>query len=515
MAALASVALACGGGGKSTSDACSSGDHVVCGRVTYDRVPSVYDPASESGGLDFAHAAQLPVRDATVIVVQGDLEIARGRTGDDGRYALSFSPSGDGPLAVVAFAQTATPAVEVRDNTDGGLRWGIGADIGTGRTTKDLRATHGWTASGYAPDRRLAAPFAVLDTMNTAARAFLTVRPQAAFPPLVVNWSPANTPSDSIDPTRGDIGTSHFDPGSGQIYVLGKEGADTDEFDKAVIAHEWGHFFEHYLSRSDSPGGPHAKGDALDPRLAFGEGYGDALASMVLADPIYADTLWQGGDVVGFGWDAETVPAGERDATPGVLSEMKVTRLLYDLYDGKNEPFDQVALGLGPIYDVLTGPERTTAALTTIGSFVAGLKAQPGVDEGAVDTLLAAHDMGPLTSAFGDGDDALARMYLAADLPSAGTIQLTGGHRPNEWWQVQYFVFTGNGAQVTVGATTSEDVAIDVYDSGNRLAHADDVTSGTETVHVATDSGKPYVVVITGFAEAPGEYDVALSFTTP
>jgi hypothetical protein len=56
------------------------------------------------------------------------------------------------------------------------------------------------------------------------------------------------------------------------MFLLGKEDVDTDEFDTHVVVHEWGHYFESAVSRSDSPGGNHALGDLLDARLAFGEG---------------------------------------------------------------------------------------------------------------------------------------------------------------------------------------------------------------------------------------------------
>lgn len=89
---------------------------------------------------------------------------------------------------------------------------------------------------------------------------------------LKVNWSVNNVPQ-SGDKARGLIRTSHFAPDDNQLYILGKDGVDTDEFDTHVIAHEWGHFYQANISRSDSTGGRHGPGDVLDPRLAFGEGW--------------------------------------------------------------------------------------------------------------------------------------------------------------------------------------------------------------------------------------------------
>jgi hypothetical protein len=496
--------------------------------VTYDFVPAIYNPATRSGTLSFASATRRPVRAATVQVMKGSTVLATTNTDSAGHYALSFTePAGTDPLSVVALTESTSPVIRVVDNTDGSAIWGIGASLAATTTTKDLHAAHGWTGTGYDPAARAAAPFAILDSMYTAAWGFLAVR-TFTFPALVVNWSPNNAPT-SGDKSLGQIGTSHFSPSENQIYILGKEGVDTDEFDAHVIVHEWGHYFEKNLSRSDSPGGPHSAGELLDPRIAFGEGYGNALASMLLPESIYADTSWSGTSIVAFGFDAETAPTPTDDPKPGAFSEMTVMRLLYDVYDtGTGESFDTVGVGLGVIYDVLTGQEKGTQAFTTIGSFVAGLKAHPSVTAAtrtAIDALLAHYAIGPITDEWGTGDvgvtgtstpGGLAAMYVAIPaFPSAQRIFLGGGSAFNTWDQNQYYVFTGNGSTVSVSATSTQDVGLGVYQAGVRVAAADANTSGTETVHVATTAGKLYVVNLVGFGATPGDYQVDLQFTSP
>ena len=66
---------------------------------------------------------------------------------------------------------------------------------------------------------------------------------------------------------------------------------DTDEFDQHVIAHEFGHYIENNFSRADNIGGSHGLGDKLDPRVAFGEGFGYAFAAIVLNDPVARDSV--------------------------------------------------------------------------------------------------------------------------------------------------------------------------------------------------------------------------------
>src|SRR5690625_6446682 len=55
--------------------------------------------------------------------------------------------------------------------------------------------------------------------------------------------------------------------------------------------HEWGHYLEHRLYRSDTPGGPHSRQSLLDMRVAFSEGFANAFAAMMLDDPLFRDTL--------------------------------------------------------------------------------------------------------------------------------------------------------------------------------------------------------------------------------
>ncbi len=497
-----------GGGGGVGGGSGGSGGTTVSGRVTYDFVPAVYSPSTQVGRLDFANAVEKPVRNGVVRVVEGSNVLAATNTDESGNYSLSFNSSG-GALTVQALAKTSNPEIRVEDNTDSNLLWAVTGAAPSGNGTLNLHARHGWTGTSYDAAKRIAAPFAILDSMYTASKAFMAVR-SVQFPPLKVNWSPDNVPQ-SGDLAQGFINTSHFSSSDGEIYVLGKAGADSDEFDTHVIVHEWGHYFEANLSRSDSPGGRHGPGDVLDPRIAFGEAWGNALASMVLPETVYTDTVWSGGSLTAFGFDAETEPTPTDDPTPNGFSESSVLRLLFDLYDPANESFDQVSLGLGPIYDVMVGPEKDTDAVTTLASFVAGLKQQSGVNVTAVDSLLARYGVGPVTTGFGDGDTDLRGIFTTAALPYSGTIGLGGGYLPNTWQQNQYYVFQGNGATITVTATSSQDVALAVYQRGAQLGKADANTSGTETVTFSSQSGARYVAVLTGFGTTSGDYNVAVT----
>ena len=82
--------------------------------------------------------------------------------------------------------------------------------------------------------------FSILDVIYQAQQLMLSVDNSVDFPLLTVNWSTLNSSADG-NISDGDIGTSFYLDNN--LYILGRANADTDEYDKAVIAHEWGHYF--------------------------------------------------------------------------------------------------------------------------------------------------------------------------------------------------------------------------------------------------------------------------------
>jgi hypothetical protein len=504
------------GAGGSPGAGGTSGESTVSGVATYEFVQSTYDPVARTATLLFNQSQFRPIRNASILVFQGTTVLARSVTGEDGTYSVSYTRAGAAAVQVAVIARTQSPQIQVEDNTDQNLPWSLAATVpAMPASTVNLRGTAGWQGSSFNPTLRSAAPFAILDSMLTAARAFMAVR-NVNFPLLKVNWSPDNVPQ-SGDPASGRIGTSYYSFAENEIYVLGKDGADADEYDSHVIVHEWGHYFEDNLSRADSPGGRHGPGDVLDPRIAFGEAWGNAVASMVLPETIYSDTNWRQGMLTGFGFDTETTPNPTDDPTPSGFSESSVLRLVYDLFDNTRaaEPFDQVSLGLGPIYDVLNGPQRNTNAVTTIASFLTAIKALPGANITAINTLANAYTIGPVTSDFGDGDSRLRGMFTNAPLPYNGSIDLGGGFPSNSWQQNQYYVVTGTGRQIVVSATASQDVAITGLLRGQRVGSADANTRGTERFTFNSQAGATYIVVLTGFGATQGNYTVSLAFSSP
>jgi hypothetical protein len=264
-------------------------------------------------------------------------------------------------------------------------------DTGVVNHTRNLRAASGWSGFAGYSSPRAAAPFAILDTLYATVQFVIAQGdPALRLEPLEVFWSPENRPvPDEWDPARGRIVTTAYRVGSSAgsarpgIYVLGAADNDIDEYDQHVIAHEFQHFLEDQVSRSDTPGGPHSLGEALDMRVSFSEGFANAFSAMVLNDPLYRDASGPSqGEVLRF--DIERGQTASR----GWFSETSVQAIAWDLFDAAND--DGVSIGYGPMHRVLRDTMRDGIPLTSIFSFVTPLKLLPGVPGAAVDARVAA-----------------------------------------------------------------------------------------------------------------------------
>ncbi len=492
-AALAAALAACGG-----KEPPPPGHYALSGTVTYDSVPA------SAAGLDYAHTVQRPVRGAVVEVVAGTA-LASTTTGDSGAYSVAWT--GTPLVSLRVKAQTLTPPMRVQDAGAALYALDSGPLDAAATATLSLNAGSGWTGSGYGAPRS-AGPFAILDAMYSAARAFLTAAPATDFPELAANWS-----------AGGSIGT-YYEPSNGQLYVLGEDDVDTDEYDTHVVIHEWGHYYEDRLSRADTPGGSHGLGDPKDPRLAFSEGWGDALGAMVLyPDDVYADTMGTR-QSSGFQFSLEDNTAD--DPSPGWWSEMSVAHFLYDAFDSPAADDDPLALGLGPIHAVMTGAQKSTPAFTTLFSFVDALKrSQPGQVAADIDTLLSARGIAsPVQDAWGTGEAHdggwAANLPVYQDLAvngGAAVVGLLPGSYTNDLASNRFLRFTGTGGTVTITAgSPSVLIALEVWHRGQPLRQ---LMGGVEATSIPTVAGDDYLVLVTGWETAGPAYSVPVAVTSP
>src|SRR5260363_247468 len=73
----------------------------------------------------------------------------------------------------------------------------------------------------------------ILDTIYKGMQRILRIDPKFKFEPLPIFWSTDNRPTDG-DKAIGEIGTSHV-AGGKEMYILGKEDVDIDEYDEGVM----------------------------------------------------------------------------------------------------------------------------------------------------------------------------------------------------------------------------------------------------------------------------------------
>ena len=487
----------------------------VEGTLTYDSVPG------SNKGLKYDETVVLPIRGVEVHAVAAGVEgqpiLAETVSGADGAYLLAFPEPQ--PAFVRVYARTMDPPIRIQDNTSSDAVYTLESEavepLAEGLAL-DLHAASGWTGEEYG-EARAAAPFSILDTALRAAEAVLAVR-DPLLPLCKLNWSVENRPEPG-NPSQGQITSTHFSPYENEIFLTGKADVSTDEYDQHSVVHEWTHWLESNMGRSDSFGGVHWIGARVDARLAFGEGLADAMSAIVLyPKSVYAMSFGKGQSE---GWGFNLEKNGKKaDPHPGWFSEASVGGIVYDVFDPDDEAWDTVTLGLGPIYDVLVGPQVSTSALTTIFSFVAALKAAAPEHAEAIDALCGKLAFGPVLDEWGTGELNFAEwpenlpVYreTAVDAPPL-VLHLAGKVPPEFVFSNRFVRFPGVGAGVTVTATAVPDVDLFVYRQGELLAHT--ASNQSNTLSLQTDPGAIYVVVVRGKQANMDTYEVALEVTSP
>lgn len=481
---LSGLLVACGGGGGGGD---SGGGNpggpppasvTVSGRITFERVPFQSPTSLNAGaGLNYGATFAAPARAIVVELLNSTSQavLSTTTTDDNGNYTFTTTPNTG--VIVRAKAQTRRGApswdIRVRNNANGNALYVLdspGFSTGTANVTRNLVADSGWpdfNGTNYSGPRA-SAPFAILDTLYAAVQ-FVLANGSATqnLPVLDVFWSPANNNTAvTFDPTVGNIQSTAYRTGDvtypDGIYVLGHAGNDTDEFDQHVIAHEFQHFLEFAISRSESPGGPHSPGDKSDLRLAFSEGFANAFSAMVLNDPIYKDSLGTAqGSRFDFSLEDNTaVPAGW-------FNEDSIGILVWDLYDAANDNPDAVALGYGPIFEVLTTGLRTTPALVSVYPFLDALKARAGAPVAAINALAQSQSIFG-TDPYGAGETNAGSVTDVLPIYTALTVD-GGAQRVCGTTQAGTYNAIGNRRflRFTLGSTRTVTITVEYAASGS------------------------------------------------
>ncbi|MFL0800817.1 MAG: carboxypeptidase-like regulatory domain-containing protein [Agarilytica sp.] len=486
----------------------------ITGRVTYDFVPHL-----STGALDYDSISELPVRGATVHGLNSSgTVVAEATTDTSGDYTLYVTENTNIRVRVRAeLLQYGAPQwhFSVTDNTSSNALYVMDGDLADSGPTGDERnllASSGWTGSSYG-NARVAAPFAILDSVYEALQHVLIASPSARLAPTQLRWSINNR---AVDGSRSDgaIRTSFYDPSENNMYILGDENNDTDEYDKSVIQHELAHYLEDTVSRSDSLGGDHSLNSSLDMRVAFGEGFANAFSGIASGQPIYSDSsgIDQGR---GFSFSLEQNSFNDL----GWFSENSVGKVIYDIADAENEGVDSLALGFTPIYQAMTSDEYVEASsLTSIYLFAQRLRelSDATVDSG-IDALLEAESIFGVDE-YGTGEtndstsDAsfILPVYQSIDL--GNTVNVCSNNREGEYNGVDNRRFIRLSitecdkyrfqASTTLG-TGDKDPDIDILQQGNVAERLDSGVIDSEQACVTLGPGD-YVVEVFDFGNVDG-----------
>lgn len=333
----------------------------LSGLISYEFVPH----NTSTSALNYNAMEVKPARGVVVNAVDvSDQVVVTTTTDANGNYSLSVPQNMDLRLEAQARIRDTSPTFDfsVTDNTNNNALYVMrGSLVSSGSTdsVRNLFADSGWGGSAYT-GTRVAGPFSIIDAVYDAVSAIVAVDTNVNMPSAELRWSVNNSPTPG-NRADGNIGTTSYLPSEGNMYILGLENNDTDEYDQHVIVHEWGHYFEDKLSRSDSIGGGHSGVDFLDMRVAFSEGFANALSGIMLNDPVYRDSFGsQQGQ--GFSFDVSDNIINN----PGWYKEDSAQAFVYDV---------NTSYGLVSLYNTLTDLDYINSPfLTTLHLFSAELR---------------------------------------------------------------------------------------------------------------------------------------------
>jgi hypothetical protein len=492
----------------------------LSGTATYASVPN----NSTTGALNYSGVSSKPVRGATVQAIAGNCTvIATTTTTDQGAYSLQIPINTNMFVRLRAeLLNTVGPAdwgVSVRDNTAGEALWvvdGAIANSGSGTSTRTINAGSGWNGVSSYTGPRGAGAFAILDTVYSSMKVVTQAQPTAQFPNLTMYWSPNNKPArGSLE--AGEIGTSFFATGvingvlERAIFILGAQNSDTDEYDSAIVAHEYGHYLQSAFSTNDSLGGAHGPGDKLDMTVAFSEGWGYAWAGMARGTFINTDS-YGAAQSQGVVTNLRTVPT---DVNRGWYWEDSIQALLYQLYESQ---------GFAPIWAALTGPMKNTQdAVASIFSFASAIReaASPAVTN-AMNALLTAQNIfsGSGANQWGagetnnGGDAGNLPIYnplvfnTATQVCFINTNVRAGDTSPNKLGAVKYFRINLSPAQaglrtITASFPVGRDVDFEIFQNRQTVAVADSTAPTSEVTSVSLATGEVVIRVMDFVTNAP------------
>lgn len=415
---LQASSLATASVSSTSADSSSVETIALKAQVSYDLVPH----NSNHIGLNHTATSRMPVRGAVIeLLNESGVVVAADITNAQGEHTFAVPKNTLLRVRVKAQllqSQSPTWDFKVTDNTNNNAVYVLEGGLQTSGEESSLRELHaasGWNQSqGQYSAVRAAAPFAILDNIYIGATRLRDAGNRQNMPALQLRWSTKNKAAEG-NQSLGEIGTSYFDGSA--IYILGDANNDSDEYDGHVIVHEWGHYLEQNLFRSDSFGGNHSDGDVLDMRVSMSEGFANALASMMLDDPYYSDSS-------GYGQGAGFVIDVSRRvrSVKGFYSEGSIGSIFYNYYLSAN---NKTARDFSPLLQVLSDTSYLTHdAMTSIFLFYARFKELLSSQAVEFNNLMKEQNIFG-TTAYGENEN--NDVFYTADLSLYKNIQANGG----------------------------------------------------------------------------------------
>lgn len=360
-----------------------SPNRVVTGIVTFD----IYDTDPETN-LFNRDLVTLAAKGVTVEVLNAaDEVIAVAGTDETGYYEAELEETGEVRVRVATeIQQTAAPdspiTYQERFNARPERSSPTAARFTSGLVTQE--DIHFSVASS------IAAKLNVLDVIYLGMKKVKAVDDTLIFPKLDINQTesgsqiserygiiPKNVESHYSSTVVNDVERRFI-----KLATSLNNDDNSDLSDRHVVAHMWAHYLEDAFGRYDSPG-LFAAGNvtdrhaALDPRVAFSEGFANAMAGMILDDPIYKDTFKATEGNRRFDAVAIADLENEEVDDKGWFSTASVQSIIWDLYDDTNETYptaggqmDTRSVGFEGIFNALRHPlHKDTKYFTTIYSF--------------------------------------------------------------------------------------------------------------------------------------------------
>ncbi|MBE7558574.1 hypothetical protein HS125_06390 [bacterium] len=261
---------------------------------------------------------ELPIRGARAVLENGSgVSLDVKTTGEDG--GVTFTHPGSGSQLVRVRVEARHPEGWFRVARNSGSTYSAVSAL----TTYDLDGGAVIEVVALYRDngqRSVGGAFNIYDILLSGFTMLRELDAALAFPALTAYWE------------VGSLDGTYYS--SNALHILGGSD-DTDEYDDAIIAHEFGHYVSDAFSRDESPGGQHYLNQEYRLTLSWSEGMAHYLSSLFRGTPVHFDSY---GDVdyLGFNLEEASVRDEARDnfaVAPGAACELRVAAALWDCTD--------------------------------------------------------------------------------------------------------------------------------------------------------------------------------------